>query len=145
MKNITYGKSYEDISKYERHEIFSSKFYLPIEGSKHEFEITGVGPIAVKVSLFLKFKDIEVENNSFLTKLKNELIDIYFPLIEENKSYQDKLAKITEEYNKQVEKQDKIRKEVQEEEAEKERKRKELEEMLNRNKPKNNQRPFKMY
>ena len=41
--------------------------------------------------------------------------------------------------------QEKIREEVRLEQEEKERKRRELEEMLNRNKPKNNERPFKMY
>ena len=145
LKGFTYGKSFNNLSQNEIYNIRSSNFYLSVEGDKHEFEITGVGPIAVKVSLFLKYDEIESLKNKSVLRIKQELLDVYTPLLEKNQSYQNKLIKINEDYEKQIAKDNAIQNEIEKEEAEKERKRKELEEMLNRNKPSNNQRPFKMY
>lgn len=142
LKDFTYGKSFSDFSDYEVFKIKKSTFKVDIHGKQYELEITGVGPIALKVSLFLSFAKIDNEDDIFKRNLKSIILDRYDNVIEMN---HDKLSQMKKEYNEREAKQEKIREEVKREQAEKERKRRELEEMLNRNKPKNNERPFKMY
>lgn len=54
LKDFTYGKNFNELSEHEVYDIRFSKFKIPIEGDEHELEITGVGPTALKVSLFVK-------------------------------------------------------------------------------------------
>ena len=145
LKDFTYGKSYNDLNEHEIYEIRFSKFKARIENKEYEFEITGVGPTALKVSLFLRYDIIENEDTSLERKLKQIILDDYGEIINDNKSYQDKLKELDKEYKEQESERERIREEVRKEQEEKERKRKELEEMLNSNKPKNNEKPFKMY
>ena len=145
LKGFTYGKSHGELNEHEIYEIRFSNFKAEIEGKQYEFEITGVGPTALKVSLFLRYDIIEKEETSLEKDLKELILEEYSDLIYDNVSYQEKLQELKKEYEKKQKKQEKLREEVRKEQEEKERKRKELEEMLNANKPKNNERPFKMY
>ena len=117
---------------------------MDIEGAEYELEITGVGPVALKVSLVLIFSKIEKETNPLEKRIKQMILDKYSSLLKDENNLK-KLNEIKKESDKREAEQEKIREEVRKEQEEKERKRKELEEMLNRNKPKNNDRPFKMY
>ena len=145
LKDFTYGKSFSDLNDHEIYEIRFSKFKAKVDEKEYEFEITGVGPTALKVSLFLRYDTIELEETSLERKLKEHILDEYSDLINDNESYQEKLKKLDAEYKQQQGERERIREEVRKEQEEKERKRRELEEMLNANKPKNNERPFKMY
>lgn len=145
LKDYTHGKSYSDLNEHELYEIRFSKFKAEIENKQYEFEITGAGPTALKLSLFIRYDDIENEDTSLERVLKKVILDEYSDLVKNNISYQEKLKELKEEYEERQMKQERIREEVRKEQEEKERKRKELEEMLNANKPKNNERPFKMY
>lgn len=145
LKGFTYGKSHNELNEHEIYEIRFSKFKAEIENKEYEFEITGVGPTALKISLFLRYDIIEKEETSIEKALKELILEEYGDLIYDNASNQEKLKELKKEYEEESAKQEKIHEEVLREEKEKERKRKELEEMLNANKPKNNERPFKMY
>ena len=145
LKGFTYGKSHNELNEHEIYEIRFSKFKAEIEDKEYEFEITGVGPTALKVSLFLRYDVIEKEETSLEKTLKELILDEYSDLIYDNVSHQEKLKELKKEYEDKQAEQEKIREEVRKEQEEKERKRRELEEMLNANKPKNNERPFKMY
>lgn len=145
LKGYTFGKTRGELSDYEVYNIRFSKFKIEHDGKQYELEITGVGPKAVKVSLFLRYDIIENEDTYLEKELKEMILDKYTDIILNNKNYQDKIIEMEEEYNKRKAKQDKIREEVRREQEEKERKRRELEELLNSNKPKNNDRPFKLY
>lgn len=140
INNITHGKSKNQMSKKHQHYVYNSKFKLPIEGNDYEFEITGIGPAAVKLGLFLKFNNIETSDVSFEKKFKQEILDIYSKIIEDNENYQAKLNQLKKEYDAQQAKQAAIEEQVRKEEEEKARKRRELEEFLSRNKP---EKPFK--
>lgn len=142
LKDFTYGKTYSDLNDHEIYEIRFSKFKAEIEGKTYEFEITGVGPTALKVSLFLKYDEIEKEETSLEKTLKEIIIDEYIDLIKDNEVNQRKLKEIKKEYDEQQGEQERIREEVRLEQEEKERKRKELEELLNSNRPKDSK-PFK--
>ena len=144
LKNFTYGKSFSDFSDFEVYNIKKSTFKVDIEGAEYELEITGVGPVALKVSLVLIFSKIEKETNPLEKRIKQMILDKYSSLLKDENNLK-KLNEIKKESDKREAEQEKIREEVRKEQEEKERKRKELEEMLNRNKPKNNDRPFKMY
>lgn len=145
LKGFTYGKSHNELNEHEIYEIRFSKFKAEIENKEYEFEITGVGPTALKISLFLRYDIIEKEETSIEKALKELILEEYGDLIYDNASNQEKLKELKKEYEEKSAKQEKIHEEVLREEKEKERKRRELEEMLNANKPKNNERPFKMY
>lgn len=145
LKDFTYGKNYNDFNEHEIYEIKFSKFKAEIEGKDFEFDITGVGPTAIKVSLYLRYDIIEKEETSVTTELKELILNEYGDLVSNNESYQEKLKELKKESEEVEAEQERIRDEVRREQEEKERKRKELEEMLNANKPKNNERPFKMY
>ena len=145
LKGFTYGKSHNELNEHEIYEIRFSKFKAEIEDKEYEFEITGVGPTALKISLFLRYDIIEKEETSIEKALKELILEEYGDLIYDNASNQEKLKELKKEYEEESVKQEKIHEEVLREEKEKERKRRELEEMLNANKPKNNERPFKMY
>ena len=141
INKITHGKSKNQMSKQHQFYAYNSKFKLPIEGKDYEFEITGIGPSAVKLSLYLKFNNIEKSNVSFEKSLKQKIEEKYGLIIENNESYQAKLNELKKEYNAQQAKQAAIEEEVRKEQEEKERKRRELEELLNKNKPKPFDRP----
>lgn len=143
LKNFTYGKSYSDLNDHELYDIRFSKFKAEIEGKQYEFEITGAGPTALKVSLFLRYDNIEKEETSLEKVIKELILDEYSDIINDNITYQEKLKEIKKEYEHKQAEQEKIREEARLEQAEKERKWRELEERLNSNKPKD--RPFKMY
>ena len=145
LKDFTYGKSFSELNEHEIYEIRFSKFKAEVENNEYEFEITGAGPTALKVSLFLRYDNIENENTTLEKNLKQLILNEYTDLVYDNLSYQEQLKELNNEYKKQQNERNRIREEVKKEEEEKERKRKELEEMLNSNKPKNNERPFKMY
>lgn len=102
-----------------------------------------MGPTALKVSLYLRYDEIEKEETSLERVLKEIILDEYRDLISNNISYQEKLIELKKEYEEYQAKQEKIREEARREQAEKERKWRELEERLNSNKPKD--KPFKMY
>lgn len=144
LKNFTYGKSYNDLNDHELYEIRYSKFKAEIESKEYDFEITGAGPTALRVSLYLKYNEIEKEETSLEKQLKNLILNEYGDIINDNVSYHEKLKELKEEYEEKQAEQEKIREEVEREKAEKERKWRELEERLNSNKPKNDK-PFKMY
>lgn len=144
LKDFTYGKSFSDFSDNEVYKIKKSTFKVDIEGDEYDLEITGVGPIALKVSLFLIYSKFEKGINPFEKRLKQIILDKYNPLLKDENNLK-KLNEIKKESEKREAELEKIREEVKKEQEEKERKRKELEEMLNQNKPKNNNRPFKMY
>ena len=143
LKNYTYGKSFNDLSEHELYKIRFSKFKVPIFGDAHELEITGAGPTALKVSLYMNFNKIETLDSILERNLKEEIIKIYTPKIENNEKYQEQLRELKEKYDEEINKREKIREEVRKEEEEKERKRRELEELLNSNKPKTNDKPFR--
>lgn len=143
LKNFTYGKSRGQLSDHEVYEIRFSKFKLDILTKEYEFEITGVGPRALRVSLNLRYDHIEGEETRFEQQLKEMIMDKYSYRIENNPAYQNKLKQMKKDYEEKRAQQDKIREEVRREQAEKERKMRELEERLNANKPK--ERPFKRY
>ena len=144
LKDFTFGKSFNDFSDYEVYKIKKSTFKVDIEGDEYDLEITGVGPVALKVSLFLIYSKFEKGINPLEKRLTQAILDKYNPLLKDENNLK-KLKEIKEESDKREAELEKIREEVKKEQEEKERKRKELEEMLNRNKPKNNDRPFKMY
>ena len=70
LKDFTYGKSYNELNEHEIYEIRFSKFKAEIENKEYEFEITGAGPTALKVSLFLRYDHIEKEETSLEKKTK---------------------------------------------------------------------------
>ena len=142
LKNFTYGKSYRDLNDHEIYKIRFSKFTAKVEEKNYEFEITGVGPTALKVSLFLRYDEIEKEETSLEKTLKELIIDEYIGFIKDNAKNQKKLKEMKKEYEERQGEQEKIREEVRREQAEKERKWRELEERLNSNKPQDNK-PFK--
>ena len=78
-------------------------------------------------------------------KLKQIILDEYTDVVNDDIANQEKLKELDKEYKEKQSERERIREEVRKEQEEKEKKRKELEEMLNSNKPKNNERPFKMY
>lgn len=141
LKDFTYGKSYNDFNEHEIYEIRFSKFSEKIDGKTYDFEITGVGPTALKVSLYLRYDEIEKKETTLEKTLKEIILKEYSDLIKDN---QNKLKEMKKEYDEEHQKQAKIREEVRREQAEKERKMRELEERLNSNKPKDNK-PFKIY
>ena len=145
LKDYTYGKSYNELNENELYNIRFSKFKAEVEGKPYEFEITGAGPAALKVSLFLRYDIIEKEETLLEKELKELILNKYGNIIDNNITYQEKLKQLKKEYDVELAKREKIREEIRKEQEEKERKRKELEEMLNSNKPKNNNKPFKMY
>ena len=145
LKEFTKGKSFDDFSKYELYEIRFSKFNVKINGKNYPLEIRGAGPVALKISLFMKFSDIDSIDNPLEKKLKTMLRRIYTKLIENNETYKEKLLILKIESDKEEEKQAKIKEEVRREEEEKRRKMEELEKILNSNKPKNNENPFKRF
>ena len=143
LKDYTYGKQFNDFNDYELYELRNNtKFTAEIDGNSYKFEVSGAGPVALKVSLVILFKNIETSNNPLENDLKTRIINTYIKLIENNKNYQEKLENMKEENEKYAREQQKIDEEIRKEEEEKERKRKELEKILNSNKPKNNN-PFK--
>ena len=142
LKGFTYGKTRNELSDNEVFKIRFSKFIMEIDEKDYEFEISGVGPKALKVSLYLKYDDIDKAENYIESQLKEIILDKYAPLFKD-KYYQEKLIEIKNESDKQEAEQAKLKDEVRREQEEKERKWRELEERLNSNKPSN--RPFKPY
>lgn len=142
LKGFTYGKTRNELSDNEVFKIRFSKFIMEIDEKDYEFEISGVGPRALKVSLYLKYDDIDKAENYIESQLKEIILDQYAPLFKD-KYYQEKLIEIKNESDKQEAEQAKLKDEVRREQEEKERKWRELEERLNSNKPSN--RPFKPY
>ena len=142
LKGFTYGKTRNELSDNEVFKIRFSKFIMEIDEKDYEFEISGVGPKALKVSLYLKYDDIDKAENYIESQLKEIILDQYTPLFKD-RYYQEKLIEIKNESDKQEAEQAKLKDEVRREQEEKERKWRELEERLNSNKPSN--RPFKPY
>ncbi len=134
INEITHGKSKNQMTKKHQYYAYNSTFKLPIEGEQYEFEITGIGPSAVKLSLYLRYNNIEKSTVSFERSLKKHIYEEYSELIEGNSSYQSKLNELKKEYDAQQTKQAAIEEEVRKEQEEKERKRRELEEFLNSHK-----------
>ena len=119
-----------------------SDFKMNVNHEEYELEIRGVGPVALKVSIFIKYHEIDKAEKNIEKTLTEYISEKYPKIINDNTSYQEKLKKLQEESDKYEAEQEKIREEVRLEQEEKERKRKELEEMLNRDKPKF-EKPFK--
>lgn len=143
IKNITYGKTASQMKYYEKNRVYNSTFRLPIDGKQFEFEITGVGPVAIKLSLFLRYDHLENGTTDAEISLRNRILNRYVDSIENSESYQKQLDELKKEYDEQQAKQKQAEEEAKREEEEKIRKRKELEEFLNRNKPKNDDKPFR--
>ena len=56
LNEFTHGKSFNQLNDYQRFDIKKSKFKVDIFDNTYELEITGVGPVALKISLFITFK-----------------------------------------------------------------------------------------
>lgn len=134
INKITHGKSKNQMTRQHQFHAYNSTFKIPIEGKDFEFEITGIGPSAVKLSLYLKYEDIEKSEVTFERSLKEKIEEKYTDIIENNPTYQAKLNELKKEYDAQQAKQAAIEEEVRKEQEEIARKRRELEEFLNSHK-----------
>lgn len=135
LKGYTYGKNYRELNDHELYEIRFSKFNAKIDGKSYKFEITGAGPTALKVSLFLTYKIIEKEETSLEKFFKELILKEYSDIINNNPSYREKLKILKEEDEKKQAEIAKLDEEIRREQEEKERKWRELEARLNSNKP----------
>ena len=142
LNGFTHGKSRYELKDYEVYEIRFSKFKMEVDKKDYEFEITGVGPKALKISLYLKYDEIEKAETLVERQIKDIILENYKPLFEYG-SNQEKLKEIKKESDEQEAEKEKIKDEVRREQEEKERKWRELEARLNSNKPK--EKPYKRY
>lgn len=78
-----------------------------------KFEIKGVGDTAVKVNLFISFKEIDEEKTDVCRKLKEEILELYKNPINNNKSKLDDLKRKDDEEEAEREK---IREEIRQKE-----------------------------
>ena len=134
LNGFTNGKTRNQLTDNEVYAIRFSKFKMEVDKKDYEFEITGVGPRALKVSLYVKYSDIEEPENLIEIQLKDIILEEYTSLLKD-KRYQEKLIEIKNESDKQEAEQARIKDEVRREQEEKERKWRELEARLNSNKP----------
>ncbi|WP_405286984.1 hypothetical protein [Methanobrevibacter sp.] len=134
LNGFTNGKTRNQLTDNEVYAIRFSKFKMEVGKKDYEFEISGVGPRALKVSLYVKYRDIEEAENLIESQLKDIILDEYTPLFKD-KRYQEKLIEIKKESDQQEAEQARIKDEVRREQEEKERKWRELEARLNSNKP----------
>ena len=134
LNGFTHGKTRNQLTDNEVYAIRFSKFKMEVGKKDYEFEISGVGPRALKVSLYIKYSDIEEAENLIESQLKDIILDEYTPLFKD-KRYQEKLIEIKKESDQQEAEQARIKDEVRREQEEKERKWRELEARLNSNKP----------
>lgn len=134
LKGFTYGKSYRELNDHEIYEIRFSKFNAKIEGKTYEFQITGAGPTAIKVSLFLRYDEIDKEETSLERDLKDKILKKYEDKILNNSNYQEKLKQLKKEDDEYQSKMNDLDEEIRREQEEKERKWRELEARLNSNK-----------
>ena len=131
LKGFTYGKSRSEMNDHEVYEIRFSKFNAKIENKSYEFEITGVGPSALKISLFLKYDEIEKEQTKLETVLKELILDEHTDIVLNNDSYKEKLIQMKKDDEEYQSKMDELDEEIRREQEEKERKWRELEARLN--------------
>lgn len=134
LKGFTYGKGYGELNDHEIYDIRYSIFYAKIEGKTYEFQITGVGPTAIKVSLFLRYNEIDKEKTSLERVLKKMILEKYEYKILNNPNYQKKLKQLKKDDEEYQSKMNDIDEDIRREEEEKERKWRELETRLNLNK-----------
>jgi hypothetical protein len=123
---ITYGKSRSQMDSWQYAKSLTT-FKMDVQGYVQEFEVKGVGNKAVRVDIFISFKEIDDAKKDFCKELKNDILETYEDEINRNKSKLDDLKKEDEEEEAEIER---IREEIRKEKEEKDEKYKDIAHLL---------------
>ena len=126
LMQITYGKSKSQMETWQYAKSFTD-FRMDVEGDSFKFEVKGVGNSAVKVMLFISFKQIDDDETNFCKELKSSILELYSDVISRNISKLDDLKRKDDE---EQAKQEKIREEIRKDEAAKKEKFKDIAHLL---------------
>ena len=112
LMGITYGKSKSQMEPWQYAKSFT-EFKMNVDGDSFKFEVKGVGEKAVRVNLYISFKQIDEAKTNLTNELKNEILELYSEEINDNKAKLDDLKRKDDE--KEAER-EKIREEIRKEE-----------------------------
>ncbi|MBE6496660.1 MAG: DUF4337 domain-containing protein [Methanobrevibacter thaueri] len=92
LMGITYGKSKSQMEAWQYAKSFTD-FKVNVDGNPFKFEVKGVGPSAVKLNLYITFKEIDEAKSNLCKELKSKILESYEDEISRNKSKLDELKR----------------------------------------------------
>ena len=118
--------SLANVADKRKYYLYGEKIYVNVDNGEYTFEITGIGPYAIKISMDITYDEIATSNKPLEVILKDFIENIYASKFNDR----ELTRKIDKQWQNELEEKRKVEEEIAQDKAWKRQKQKELEEFL---------------